>query len=101
MLESPAVVPYNDYYYLFYNETHVGEHYQIGASPTGVWFELTSFSPGWAHEIWQSIDGAFYTSYLTDYSVTINRLLWDESIPPLPVIEWAWAKIYLPLVEDE
>jgi predicted GH43/DUF377 family glycosyl hydrolase len=100
-LESPLVVAYGEHYYLFYNETEVGEFYQVGYSPTGAWLAARPFNPGWAHEIWQSTEGVWYTSYLTDYSVTINRLSWDASVPPQPVIEWAWAKLYLPLIEDE
>jgi hypothetical protein len=57
MLESPTLVRFGNFYYLFYNLSRIGEHYRIGESPTGPWGESIHFQPGWAHEIWQDPRG--------------------------------------------
>lgn len=99
--ESPFLVNYRNRYYLFYNLSHEGEYYRVSERNDDGFGEATSFMPGWAHEIWQSLEGDWFTSYLTDYSVTINRLVWVENNPPQPVIQWVRLKLYLPLIEDE
>lgn len=81
-LESPTIAHYGNSYYLFHNRGIEGEHYQIGPSPGGPWGNPIQISPGWAHEVWQNIAGEWYTSYLTDYSVTIAPLLWDTVFEP-------------------
>lgn len=101
MLESPFLVNYQGRYFLFYNLSLEGEYYRVSERHDGGFGETTPFTPGWAHEFWQSLSGEWYTSYLTDYSVTINRLTWIASDPPQPIIEWARSKLYLPLVNDE
>lgn len=101
MPESPFLVNYGGGYYLFYNLSHEGEYYRVGERSDGGFGEAKPFTPGWAHEIWQSVEGDWFTSYLTDYSVTINRLVWEDGYPPRPVIQWARMKLYLPLIEDE
>jgi hypothetical protein len=99
MLESPTVVQYSNTFYLFHNSPEVGEFYQIGASPAGPWLEAVPFQPGWAHEIWLSTEGEWFTSYLTDYTVTINRLLWNNSNDvPKPTIDWVRSAVYLPVI---
>ena len=82
ILESPTIAQYGNAYYLFHNRGIEGEHYQIGPSPGGPWGNPIQISPGWAHEVWQNIAGEWYTSYLTDYSVTISPLWWDTAFEP-------------------
>jgi hypothetical protein len=99
MPESSAVVQYGNRFYLFYNSPWIGEYYRVGDSPLGPWLEASPFSPGWAHEIWLSTKGEWFTSYLTDYSITINQLIWNNGTDyPRPIIEWARAKIHLPVI---
>jgi len=99
MPESSAVVQYSNKFYLFYNSPWIGEYYRVGDSPVGPWLEATSFYPGWAHEIWLSTEGEWFTSYLTDYSITIKQLIWtDITDYPRPTIDWAKATIYLPVI---
>jgi len=100
MLESPTVVGANDLYYFFYNDTtEGGERYRIGFGPTGPWAEERVFGPGWAHEIWTALDGSLYTSYLTDYSVTISRLTWDHYyVPARPFVGANVYHVLLPMV---
>lgn len=101
MLESPFLVNYQGRYFLFYNLSLEGEYYRVSERHDGGFGEASPFTPGWAHELWQSVEGEWFTSYLTDYSVTINRLTWIASDPPQPIIEWARSKLYLPLINDE
>lgn len=99
MPESPTVVSYGGFYYLFYNEARRGERYRIGASPTGPWSNPAVFSPGWAHEVWYGQDGNTYTSFLTDYTVTISRIAWDNFFyPPVPFIGSKRYHLMLPLI---
>lgn len=77
MMESPTVAIFSGLYYLFYNQVTQGEEYRVGASPGGPWAEQRDFGPGWANEVWTGQDGNTYTSYLTNYSVTIKRMGWD------------------------
>jgi beta-xylosidase len=99
MLESPTLVRFGNFFYLFYNLSRVGEQYRIGESPTGPWGEPIPFQPGWAHEIWQNPDNKWFTSYLTDYSVTIRPLSWDiHNDLPHPIINTNEIKIFFPLV---
>jgi hypothetical protein len=85
--ESSTLIHLNQTYYLFYNHTGRGEVVRLGGSPAGPWTTPTDFSPGWAHEIWQQPSGQWSTSYLTDYSVTIAPLTWDDFFsPPQPFI---------------
>jgi hypothetical protein len=81
--ESATVASYAGAYYLFYNDTSFGEVFRIGASPTGPWLEPQHFIPGWAHEVWQDVDGQWYTSYLTSATVTISPLAWDDFYDPV------------------
>lgn len=82
MAESPNVAVYKSNYYLFYNHTGQGEKVRMGASLAGPWTSERGFSPGWAHEIWQSLDEDWFTSYLTNYTITISPLTWDEFFNP-------------------
>ncbi len=101
MLESPFIVQHEGYYFLFYNISLEGEYYRVSARHDDDWGEAIAFTPGWAHEFWQSLSGEWYTSYLTDYSVTINGLTWVDGFEfPQPRIEWAKAKIYLPVIQN-
>jgi hypothetical protein len=99
MPESPAVAHYGDAYYLFYNLSTVGEYYRIGESPTGPWSEALPFRPGWAHEVWQDTSGEWLTSYLTDYTVSIDLLTWDAfTTPARPFIGLILSHLTLPVV---
>ncbi len=96
--ESATVASYAGAYYLFYNDTSLGEVFRIGASPAGPWLEPQRFLPGWAHEVWQDVDGKWYTSYLTSATVTISPLTWDDFYDPVwPFIGENAFHILLPL----
>lgn len=82
MAESPTLVNYRTNYYLFYNHTAQGERVRVGASIAGPWSTGRGFSPGWAHEVWQNPSGVWYSSFLTDYTITISPLVWDEFFYP-------------------
>jgi predicted GH43/DUF377 family glycosyl hydrolase len=100
-LESPVVLEYKQHFYLFYNLPNTGEFYRTGSNLAGFWSQAAPLFPGWAHEIWQTPDGEWMISYLTDYSVTIARLIWTEyNNMPLPTIEGTGTRIYLPLVKN-
>lgn len=87
MAESPSLAVYDSKFYLFYNHTGVGEVVRVGASLAGPWSAERGFSPGWAHEVWQSQDGDWYSSFLTNYTVTISPLVWDDFFnPPEPFL---------------
>ena len=97
ILESPTIAQYGNAYYLFHNRSREGEFYQIGPSPGGPWGSSMALRPGWAHEIWQNLSGEWYTSYLTDYTVTISPLWWDTAFEPAhPTI--LVDKVYFPLI---
>ena len=99
MLESPTLAEYQGIYYLFYNYTHHGEYYVIGSSPTGPWQNPLTLFPGWAHEVWKSPQGDWFTSFLTNYTVTISPLYWDQNYTPAhPFITFGKQLIYMPLV---
>jgi beta-xylosidase len=83
ILESPALIRYNNYFYLFYNKAYIGEYYIIAPSVEGNWSDEVNFYPGWAHEIWQTQTREWYTSYLTNYTVTISKLNWDDYFIPV------------------
>jgi hypothetical protein len=101
MPESPTVTDYEGVYYLFYHHTGAnprGEFYRQGPSPAGPWAEARPFRPGWAHEVWRGMGGGYYTSYLTDYSVTIQRVTWDAFYDPArPFVGDTVHRIFLPL----
>ncbi len=78
--ESPLVFVHDGFHYLFYNSN--GEHFRIGASPGGPWSKEYLLKPGWAHEVWLGQDNQTYTSFLTNYTVTISRLIWDDFYLP-------------------
>jgi hypothetical protein len=99
MPESATLAFSGGYYYLFYNLSKGAERYRIGASPTGPWLGPYRLGPGWAHEVWQTIDGDWFTSYLTYFTVTIAPLSWDQFYsPPRPFIGAAVHHVMLPLV---
>jgi predicted GH43/DUF377 family glycosyl hydrolase len=100
MAESSTITSHGNSYYLFYNDTSQGERFRIGPGPTGPWTQAYVFAPGWAHEVWQGQDGYSYTSFLTDYTVTISRLTWDTLYnPPHPFIGANIYHVLLPLVK--
>jgi beta-xylosidase len=87
MPESSFVTTYDGIQYLFYNDTSQGEVVRVGGSPAGPWSAARRIYPGWAHEFWWDHSSNWLTSYLTDYSVTISSLVWDEFFfPPQPFI---------------
>lgn len=99
MLESATVLENKQVYYLFYHNTVAGEQYRSGVSPIGPWFPVETFQPGWAHELWLSEAGEWYTSYLTDYSVTIKPVVWDENFsPPHPKVSANNYQVFLSLL---
>ncbi len=102
MPESPTVAFYDSFYYLFYNDAGsagLGEVFRYGPTPAGPWSEALSFHPGWAHEVWTGQDGKFYTSFLTNYTITIRRLTWDDFYyPSRPFIGEAVHHVLVPLV---
>lgn len=99
ILESPTIAQFDNAYYLFYNVSRDGGYYRIGASPAGPWQPPQLFRPGWAHEIWQNTVGDWFTSYLTDLTVTISPLSWDSTFsPPRPFIGSAIYRAYLPVI---
>ena len=100
MPESSTLAAHGGSHYLFYNDTSQGERFRIGPGPTGPWTQAYVFAPGWAHEVWQGQDGHSYTSFLTDYTVTISRLTWDAFYnPPRPFIGERVFRLMLPLIE--
>ncbi|MBN2549635.1 MAG: family 43 glycosylhydrolase [Anaerolineales bacterium] len=86
MLESPFLVQMSaqdrPIYYLFYTRSYQGGEYRVSNSPAGSWQGPVDFQPGWAHEFWQDIQGKWFTSYLTSYSITISPLTWDAFFNP-------------------
>ena len=99
MPESSTLTAHGGSYYLFYHDTSQGERFRIGPGPTGPWTDAYVFAPGWAHEVWQGQDGYSYTSFLTDYTVTISRLTWDTFYnPPHPFIGENVYHLMLPLI---
>lgn len=99
MPESPTLYFHDHFYYLFYHLSGQGETYRIGASVTGPWNEPMTLYPGWAHEVWDGHDEVTYTSFLTDYSITISPLSWNPyTYPPQPFIGSQVYRILLPIV---
>lgn len=102
MPESPTLVFHQRYYYLFYNDagqTGLGQVFHYGPTPAGPWSEAHVFRPGWAHEIWQGQGGELYTSFLTGYTVSVERLTWDNFYqPPRPFIGENVEHVFVPLV---
>ena len=97
--ESSVVVENAGTYYLFYNRGGEGEVFRIGtADILGPWENAHRF-PGWAHEVWQDIGGEWYTSYLTDYTVSISPLTWDDFFNPAhPFIGDSVYHFMLPII---
>lgn len=99
MFESPTMVQKDNNFYLFYNEAHVGEKFHVGPTPFGPWGNPQPLYPGWAHEIWQNQSSEWFTSYLTDQTVSIMPLYWETyAIPPLPFIGDNITNKFLPFV---
>lgn len=95
--ESPTIYYRLGYYYLIYHKPRLYEAYRIGASPAGPWSAEYALTPGWAHEVWDGQDGQVYTSYLTDYTITIRPITWNERFsPPLPFLGWQLFETYIP-----
>ena len=97
--ESASLFFHDSFFYLFYHLSGQPETYRIGASQTGPWLEAEVFIPGWAHEVWTGVDGYTYTSFLTDYSVSISPLSWNPyTQPPRPFIGADYYRTLIPLV---
>jgi beta-xylosidase len=97
--ESPTIFYHDHFFYLFYHYSYQPETYRIGASPAGPWLAEEGFAPGWAHEVWAGQDNATYTSYLTDYSITISPLSWNlYYYPPHPFIGTEIYRSILPVL---
>lgn len=97
--ESPTIYYHQGFFYLFYHPSNETEYYRFGGSPAGPWSAPTRFAPGWAHEIWPGQDGTLYTSFLTDYTVTISPLTWNTYYKPAqPFIGAEVHRNLLPLV---
>ncbi len=99
--ESPTVFYRDGWYYLAYNATGAGggPAWRVGPTPAGPWSEPRPLRPGWAHEVWQTAEGTWRVSYLTDYRVTLHSITWSTlAEPPWPVIaERLWFQ-WLPVV---
>jgi hypothetical protein len=102
MLESSTLVTYDDMYYLIYHSagaSGLGAVYRYGPTPAGPWGEVHPLYPGWAHEVWLGLDARFYTSFLTDLSITIRPLTWEAIYdPPRPFIGERIHRLFLPLL---
>jgi len=82
MRESPFVLFRDGINYLFYN-------LQI------------ALPPGWANEFFSGMDGKIYSSYLTDFTVTISPVSWDYSFPPPhPVLSENIYNHFLPQISN-
>ena len=92
MYESPAIFVHDTYYYLAFNDTSRGEHYLIGPSPAGPWIDPFTLTPGWAHELWTGQDGITYSSYLTNYTITISPITWDIFYTPAHL--WIGSEVF-------
>jgi beta-xylosidase len=100
VFESPTVTSFAGAFYLVYTLAGNGGYFRIGAGPTGPWGTAVAFRPGWAHEMWQGVDGEWFTSFLTDYSVTISPLSWDTLlVPPHPMIGSSVHHLFLPILQ--
>ena len=84
--ESPFIWQANGGFYLLYNHTGLGalsgEKYHFGPTPAGPWGDDLPLSPGWAHEIWYGMNEPIFTSYLTNYTVSIKPLLYNNRFTP-------------------
>lgn len=102
MLESATLTPYGELFYLFYHQTVAGDlgaAYCYGPTPAGPWTGPLPFRPGWAHEVWTGQGGDWFTSFLTDLTVSIRPLTWDELYtPPRPFIGAEVHRVWLPLL---
>jgi hypothetical protein len=96
MPESPTVYAYQGFFYLFFNDTSQGEKYRTGASPSGPWSNSHAIGPGWAHEFWTAADSRTFTSYLTNYTITIAPVSWTpHTTPPRPMIGQEIYQLFL------
>lgn len=99
--ESPTLLERKGFYFMAFNQriSDTGEKMVMGLSPTGPWNEPWDLEPGWAHEFFKSVEGNWLTSYLTDYSVTIDVVDWEQqgSIE-IPVLRDLWEEVYLPQI---
>jgi hypothetical protein len=101
MLESPGVFERDDTYYLVYNRVldGIGPEVRVGPTPGGPWSAPRLLRPGWAHEFWLALDGNWMTSYLTDYTVTVQPVAWDTiASPSWPFIGEELSHVWLPAV---
>ena len=97
--ESSSIFTHDSFFYLFYHLPSQPESYRIGASPSGPWLEPAVIGPGWAHEFWVGMDSSTYTSYLTDYSISISPLTWKPNTdPPQPFIGAIYYRTMIPLI---
>ncbi len=100
MLESPTILEKNGFFFLVYHRVldGVGPEIRMAPSPTGPWTSPIPVALGWAHEFFQAADGSWMTSYLTDYSVTVDRLEWvQRGTIYWPSVRFRW-QIWLPQV---
>ncbi len=100
MPESPTVLQKNGFFFLAYNRTGDGtrSEMRMGPAPIGPWSDPVPIHLGWAHEFFQAADGRWMTSYLTDYSVTVDLLDWvRRGTINWPVVRFPW-QIWLPQV---
>ncbi len=103
--ESPFVWQDNGGFYLLYNHTGLGplsgEKYRFGPTTNGPWSDEIPLSPGWAHEIWSGMDGSPFASYLTNYSVTIQKLIYNTRYnPPRLFIGAQLVEKFLPFIQQ-
>lgn len=100
MPESPALYFHDGYFYLFFHPSGASEQYLLGPTIAGPWSGPYFLFPGWAHEVWQGQDAETYTSYLTDYTITIASITWNSFFyPPRPVIGNQSYQFALPMIQ--
>ncbi len=98
--ESPFVVTYQNYFYLFYHATFPGESRAVwrwAPSPFGPWQSIHPLQTGWAHDFYLSVD-TWYMSYLVGNgeAIKVVPLDWDHSTsPPRPQID---HHTFLPII---
>ena len=103
VFESPIVVPNQDFFYLVYHKNIPGQskgvYSLISESPIGLYREPILLFPGWAHEIWRDTQDNLRISYLTNNTVTIATLSWNELFhPPRPFIGEQVYNFFLPIM---
>lgn len=103
MPESPFVVAYNNFFYLYYNAAGDTQHplsgpqWQWAPSPFGPWQPPTKETLGWGHDFFYT-GTEWLASYLigSGEAIGIKQVQWDTTqSPPRPMIGYT---VFLPFV---